>query len=334
MRCIYWLRRVGASERGISIVEYVAITAISLIAAGFIMARVTSQRFVIGSAMANVLSTLVTSFESGHNSTIDQDFSGTVRRQAVIGRVSNAQSSAGEASAGDTSAGETSTGTASAGEASAGDASAGEASAGDTSAGLESNGLASIAEGSLGLASTSQPARSQPSFGRSSSALVLGLTQALAPYMPDAGAPGYGAALLGLAGVALGATRGWPNRITRPGAGAGTTLAVPGFLAGYGAGRTPATIALSFGVVSPPIWVALLAGTIVGTATALLGTLAGNRAAQRSRGTYLARNLAIGGVLGLAGALASATGPIGLVIAGIAVGLSPVVLARMRSRGR
>jgi hypothetical protein len=137
-------------------------------------------------------------------------------------------------------------------------------------------------------------------------------------------------------GLALSATRGWPNAITGPGAGAGATLAIPGFLAGYGAGTTPAMAALSFGVTSPPIWVALLAGTIIGTAAALLGTLAGNRAAQRSRGAYLARNLAIGGVLGLAGALASATGPLGLVIAGVAVGLSPLVLGRIRGprRGR
>jgi hypothetical protein len=65
MRLFYRLRRIVRADRGTSIVEYVGVTGIALIVAALIMAGITSGRFRLGAAMANIHDRQIISFENG-----------------------------------------------------------------------------------------------------------------------------------------------------------------------------------------------------------------------------------------------------------------------------
>ena len=94
-------------------------------------------------------------------------------------------------------------------------------------------------------------------------------------------------------------------------------LADPGFWAGLAVGIALTAAAVVLGIASAPVWVVVLVAVGIGALTALVGTLVSNAAAGRPLTTDLLQNTVIGAAFGLAGLIAVAAGPVGLVVAGV-----------------
>ncbi|MFQ3684382.1 hypothetical protein [Roseiflexus sp.] len=68
-----WFRRLVACEYGGGVVEYVGVSGLALLVTGWIIVTISSQRFVIGRAMADIHARQITSFESGLGGTANTD---------------------------------------------------------------------------------------------------------------------------------------------------------------------------------------------------------------------------------------------------------------------
>ncbi len=68
-----WFRRLVECEYGGGVVEYVGVSGLALLVTGWIIVTISSQRFVIGRAMADIHTRQITSFESGLGGTANTD---------------------------------------------------------------------------------------------------------------------------------------------------------------------------------------------------------------------------------------------------------------------
>ena len=68
-----WLRRLVLDERGSYPLEYVGVTAISIVLVGILIAGLEQNRPRIGATMAQVLERIIISLDNGHPGTLDYD---------------------------------------------------------------------------------------------------------------------------------------------------------------------------------------------------------------------------------------------------------------------